>query len=200
MLDAINRALEFLVSGPAGVFTSISRAQVFAPQKHSVIYFDVPMQDSDRYRFVKSERAGSALQCWLDGKFVGYSQDSFLPAEFEITAHLESKWPSSSCLAGGGGGGQEQVLVPDVECILSVKCFRFCDGSYMEAQDMWWLSGIHREIVLYSKPACGGIWDYRYSTSLSFSDDAPHTPPAASICVEVEVRQGALARHMRARK
>lgn len=61
------------------------------------------------------------------------SQDSRLPAEFEITAYC------NPC-----GSGKENVL--------AVQVFRWSDGSYLEDQDHWWLSGIHRDVLLLAKP------------------------------------------------
>jgi beta-galactosidase len=69
----------------------------------------------------------SAFQVWVNGKEVGYSQDSRLPAEFEIT----------------------DFLVPG-ENLISALVFRFSDGSYLEDQDMWYLNGIFRDVYLYS--------------------------------------------------
>lgn len=69
----------------------------------------------------------SAFNVWLNGKFIGYSQDSMSPAEFEITDALI--------------GGQNQ---------LSVEVYRWSDGSYLEDQDMWRFSGIFRDVYLYS--------------------------------------------------
>ncbi|RLD00886.1 MAG: beta-galactosidase, partial [Chloroflexota bacterium] len=71
----------------------------------------------------------AALQVWVNGKKVGYSQDSRLPAEFEIT----------------------EFLVPG-ENLVSALVFRFSDGSYLEDQDMWFLNGIFRDVYLYSTP------------------------------------------------
>jgi beta-galactosidase len=61
------------------------------------------------------------------------SQDSRLPAEFEIT----------DCCHHSD---------PDKENVLSVQVMRWSDGSYLEDQDHWWLSGIHRDVLLMSKP------------------------------------------------
>jgi len=71
----------------------------------------------------------AAFQVWLNGNLLGYSQDSMLPAEFEITQHLES--------------GENQ---------LSVLVYRFCDGSFLEDQDMWYLNGIFRDVAIYQTP------------------------------------------------
>ncbi|MEJ2447092.1 MAG: glycoside hydrolase family 2 TIM barrel-domain containing protein, partial [Anaerolineales bacterium] len=73
--------------------------------------------------------AESAVRVWLNGQEVGYSQDSRLPAEFEITNQLAS--------------GENQ---------LSLLVYRFCDGSFLEDQDMWFLNGIFRDVYLYAVP------------------------------------------------
>ena len=71
----------------------------------------------------------SAFHLWCNGVWIGYSQDSRLPAEFDLTEHL---------LVG--------------ENRLKVVVFRFSDGSYLEDQDMWNLSGIFRSVSLLKKP------------------------------------------------
>lgn len=79
--------------------------------------------------FLSFESVDSAFYVWVNGKEVGYSQDSRLPAEFDITPYVHS--------------GQNT---------LAVQVMRYCDGSYLEDQDFWLLSGIQREVILYSKP------------------------------------------------
>ncbi|PML59020.1 beta-galactosidase [Vibrio lentus] len=71
----------------------------------------------------------SAFHLWCNGKWVGYSQDSRLPAEFDVSEYLQ---------AG--------------ENTLAVMVLRWSDGSYLEDQDMWWLSGIFRDVTLLRKP------------------------------------------------
>ena len=71
----------------------------------------------------------SAFHLWCNGIWVGYSQDSRLPSEFDLTPYL---------VAG--------------ENSLAVMVIRWSDGSYLEDQDMWWLSGIFRDVTLLSKP------------------------------------------------
>ena len=85
----------------------------------------------------------SAFYLWCNGNFVGYSQDSRLAAEFDLSEHLQS------------GENQIQALV-----------LRWCDGSYLEDQDMWWLSGIFRSVHLLHKPDTR-IDDFRISTELT---------------------------------
>jgi beta-galactosidase len=86
--------------------------------------------------------AGSALYVWVNGKKVGYSENSRLPAEFDITPFLQ--------------GGDN---------LLAVEVYRFSDGSYLEDQDMWRLSGIFRDVVLYHTPDVT-LWDFYVDASL----------------------------------
>ena len=51
--------------------------------------------------------------------------------------------------------------------MLSVQVLRWCDGSYLEDQDQWWLSGIHRHVRLYSKPSLLAISDYYYVSEVA---------------------------------
>lgn len=71
----------------------------------------------------------SAFHLWCNGHWVGYSQDSRLPAEFDLSPYLMD------------GTNQLTVIV-----------LRWSDGSYLEDQDMWWLSGIFRDVTLTRKP------------------------------------------------
>ena len=84
----------------------------------------------------------SAFHIWCNGQWVGYSQDSRLPAGFDLTDYLR---------AG--------------ENVLSVMVMRFCDGSYLEGQDMWNLSGIYRSVSLLAKPLAR-ISDFRVTAAL----------------------------------
>ena len=106
--------------------------------------FELPVSwiSDDRRVFVVFEGVDSAFYCWINGKFVGYSQDSRLPAEFDVTEYL---LPGTNLLAA-------QVM-------------RWSDGSYLEDQDHWWLSGIHRDVVLYVKEPTF-IADYVVSTNV----------------------------------
>ncbi|WP_306671637.1 sugar-binding domain-containing protein, partial [Endozoicomonas sp. ONNA2] len=84
----------------------------------------------------------SAFYLWCNGQAVGYSQDSRLAAEFDLTP----------CLLAGTNK-------------LCVMVLRWSDGSYMEDQDMWWLSGIYRSVRLLNKPA-QRLTDIRVTPSL----------------------------------
>lgn len=84
--------------------------------------------------FLVFEGVDSCLSVWLNDVYVGYSQDSCLSCEFDVT-DIISEWSGKS---------------PDH--LLSVMVSRFCDGSYLEDQDKWRLSGIYREVYLIRKP------------------------------------------------
>jgi beta-galactosidase len=88
------------------------------------------------------ESVDSAFYLWVNGQEVGYSQDSRLPAEFDVTPYVHA--------------GQNT---------LAVQVMRYCDGSYLEDQDMWLLSGIQRDVILYSKPKVS-LQDYVVRTKL----------------------------------
>ena len=79
---------------------------------------------------LRFDAVDAAFIAWLNGKYLGYSQDSRLPAEFDVT----------------------HALRVDGDNQLHVQVLRWCDGSYLEDQDHWWLSGIHRDVWLYRKP------------------------------------------------
>ena len=85
----------------------------------------------------------SAMYVWINGQEVGYSEDSFLPADFDITPYLVK--------------GQNK---------LAVKVLRWSDGSYLEDQDHWRLSGIQREVYLEAVPNTY-ISDYEVKASLT---------------------------------
>lgn len=85
---------------------------------------------------------GSAYKVWVNGKFLGYAEDSFLPSEFNISPYLQ---------AG--------------ENTISVWVIRWSDGSFLEDQDQWRMSGIHREVLLLAEPKIR-IADFFYQTKL----------------------------------
>ena len=98
-----------------------------------------------RHVYLKFDGVCSAFYVWVNGKFVGYSQDSMLPAEFYISPYLK-----------------------EGKNLLAVQVFRYSDGSYLEDQDMWFLSGIFRSVRLYALPELS-IRDFYLQTE--FSDD-----------------------------
>lgn len=84
----------------------------------------------------------SAFYCWVNGKFVGYSEDSRLPAEFIVTPYLKK--------------GKNK---------LAVEVYRYSDGSYLECQDFWRYSGIERDVWLLARPK-SRVQDFEVSARL----------------------------------
>jgi hypothetical protein len=111
--------------------------------------------------YLTFEGVDAAFYCHVNGTRVGYSQDSRLPAEFDIT----------------------DALVPGPTQLIGVQVLKWCDGSYLEDQDMWWLSGIYRQVTLTRKPAVS-IADYEVTPLLQFNNT---TGALASATVDVRV-------------
>lgn len=91
--------------------------------------FDLPSEWQDERVILHFGGVSSAFYLWVNGEKVGYSQGSALPAEFDVTDYLKT--------------GRNQI---------AVQVFRWSDGSYLEDQDHWRLSGIHREVLLLAEP------------------------------------------------
>jgi len=92
--------------------------------------FTVPESWAGRQVFIHFGAVNSAMYVWVNGREVGYSQGSKTPAEFNITSYLRP--------------GENN---------LSVQVYRWSDGSYLEDQDMWRMSGIERDVYLFSVPS-----------------------------------------------
>ena len=91
--------------------------------------FNLPAGWEDQRVFLHFDGIYSAAFVWVNGNKVGYTQGSANTAEFDITNYVRT--------------GENNI---------SVQVFRWCDGSYLEDQDMWRMSGIHRDVYLYSTP------------------------------------------------
>ena len=91
--------------------------------------FSIPDNWDGRQVFIQFGAVKSAMYLWVNGEKVGYSQGSKTPAEWDITKYLR---------AG--------------ENTLAVEVYRWSDGSYLECQDFWRISGIERDVFLYSTP------------------------------------------------
>jgi beta-galactosidase/beta-glucuronidase len=92
--------------------------------------FTAPAHWKGRQVFLAFDGVDSAFYCWINGKQVGYSQGSHMPSEFNITSFLK---PGRNTL--------------------DVQVFQWSDASYLEDQDMWRLSGIFRDVYLFSTPS-----------------------------------------------
>ena len=104
--------------------------------------FSIPAAWNNMNLILHFGGVSSAFKVWMNGKFVGYSEDSFLPSEFNITS-----------------------FVVEGENILSVEVIRWSDGSYLEDQDHWHLSGIQREVMILAEPLLR-IADFFWQTKL----------------------------------
>ena len=92
--------------------------------------FEVPLAWNGRRIFLTFDGVDSAFFVWVNGKKVGYSVNSRNPAEFDLTSYV----------------------TPGQKNLLAVEVYRYSAGSYMEDQDMWRLSGIFRNVTLWSTP------------------------------------------------
>ncbi|KAI1178335.1 glycoside hydrolase family 2 protein [Nemania sp. FL0916] len=126
-----------------------------------IFRFEVPdrLKDGSQWR-LRFEGVDSAFTVWVNGQEVGYSQGSRNPSEFDVSAFLEL----------------------DCENTLCVEVYQRCDGSYIEDQDQWWLSGIFRDVWLHSFPS-SHFEDFHIQTLLD--DDYVD----ADLAVEVTVNQ-----------
>ncbi|MGI9427162.1 MAG: glycoside hydrolase family 2 TIM barrel-domain containing protein [Bythopirellula sp.] len=110
--------------------------------------FEVPEDWQDKQIVLHFGGVSSAYFVYVNGQRIGYSEDSRLPAEFEISKHVK---PGNNTLA--------------------VKVFRWSDGSYLEDQDHWRMSGIHRDVLLLARPQAG-LQDFAVRTqAIANSDD-----------------------------
>ncbi|MCP4710566.1 MAG: beta-galactosidase, partial [Planctomycetes bacterium] len=129
------------------------------PEENSVgsyrTTFTVPAGWKNRQTFINFDGVDSAFYLWINGQKVGYSQGSRTPAEFNITKFLR-----------------------DGKNILAAEVYRYCDGSYLECQDMWRISGIFRDVYLHSTPQVH-IQDF-FLTS-DFDDDLVNATFTADI-------------------
>lgn len=107
--------------------------------------FTIPEGWVGRDVIIRFDGVYSAYYLWVNGEKVGYAEDSKLPSEFDITKYLKA--------------GENQ---------LAVEVYRWCDGSYLEDQDMFRFSGIYRDVTLIAMPR-RRINDFHYSTELTNS-------------------------------
>ncbi len=119
--------------------------------------FAVPPAWKDRKVYLHFEGVDSAFYVWVNGVKLGYHEDSRTPAEFDITQHLRPG-----------------------ENLLAVEVYRFGDGAFLEDQDMWRMSGVYRDVFLWST-APRHVRDFDVKTDL----DAEYRN--ATLAVEAEI-------------
>lgn len=124
--------------------------------------FNIPETWKDRLTFINFGAVKSAYYVWVNGQFVGFTEDAKTNAEFDLTPFVKV--------------GKNT---------LAVKVYRFSNGSYFECQDFWRLSGIERDVVVYSKPKLN-IADYEVCAGL----DSTYKKGTFQIDLNLENRTG----------
>lgn len=117
----------------------------FNPVGQYVKYFTVPEDWEGKPLYVSFQGVESAFALWMNGTYVGYSEDTFTPSEFDLTPYVK-----------------------DGENKLAVLVFKWCGGSFCEDQDFFRFSGIFREVCLYTVPKVH-VWDLKVQTLLDDS-------------------------------
>ncbi|MGL4374525.1 MAG: glycoside hydrolase family 2 TIM barrel-domain containing protein, partial [Turicibacter sp.] len=102
----------------------------FNPTASYVTYFEVPTNWNNQDVCISFQGVETAFNVWCNGEFVGYSEDSFTPSEFDLTPFVKI--------------GEKNKL--------AVQVYKYCSGSWLEDQDFWRLSGIFREVYLFTTP------------------------------------------------
>ena len=123
-----------------------------------VTFFDVTDEMLQKNLILHFGGVHSAMYVWVNGKKVGYSQNSMSPAEFDVTSFVKA--------------GRNK---------LAVEVYRWSDGSYLEDQDMWRLSGIFRSVQLWVRPKTH-ICDYKVAADLAPSKDIAFVRGRVSVC------------------
>lgn len=111
-----------------------------------VTYFDLEEALLGKELYLSFQGAESAIYVWVNGEFVGYSEDSFTPSEFLITPYVKEKNNK-----------------------LAVEVYKHCSGSWLEDQDFWRFSGIFREVFLYAVPEVH-VRDMKVTADYDYSD------------------------------
>lgn len=124
--------------------------------------FTLPESWKGRDVFIRFNGVEAGFYIWVNGKKVGYSEDSYLPAEFNLTPYL----------------------VPGKN-VLAVEVYRFTDGSFLECQDMWRFSGIFRDVFLWSAPTTQ-IRDFFFRTDL----DEAYRNATVDLDIEITGKKG----------
>ncbi len=128
--------------------------------------FSIPEKWSGRRIYLNFGAVKSAYYVWVNGQFVGYTEDAKTNSDFDITA-----------------------MVRTGKNTLAVKCFRFSNGSYFECQDFWRISGIERDVFVYSKPSLN-VYDYEVHAGL----DNTYSNGKLSVDVKVQCAKEMLAK------
>lgn len=140
----------------------------FNPTASYVKYFHVPVSMTGQRLFLSFQGVESAFALWMNGHYIGYSEDSFTPADFELTPFLVN--------------GENK---------LAVQVFKWSSGSWCEDQDFFRFSGIFRDVFLYIKPLVH-VDDLRIRTELTDDFRSAVVQLDLNICFENMWETGAL--------
>ncbi len=121
--------------------------------------FTVPASWAGREVFINFDGVDSFFYLWINGRYVGFSKNSRNPAEFDITRFLK---PGKN--------------------VVAAEVYRFSDGSYLEDQDMWRLSGIFRSVAIHSKDETH-VRDLFVTTTPAVSEDSGQWKLSAAVDV-----------------
>jgi beta-galactosidase len=147
-------------------------------------WFSIPDTWKEREVFIHFAGVKSAFYIWINGQFVGYSEDSKTPAEWDITKYLK-----------------------DGKNSIALEVYRWSDGTWLECQDMWRISGIEREVFLYSTPKVrirdfwvkadltNGYSDGKFTVEVELKNHLPNADiKNLSVVVELWDKTGAIVR------
>ena len=121
---------------------------------------EIPANWDDKEIIAHFGSVTSNMYLWVNGKYVGYSEDSKLEAEFNLTPYLK----------------------PGQKNLIAFQVFRWCDGTYLEDQDFFRYSGVGRDCYLYTKDAKHQIADIRVTPDL----DENYKDGSLSVCLETK--------------
>lgn len=105
-------------------------------------YFEISKEKLDNRNIIRFHGVDSGFHFWINGEFAGFSKGARHTAEFEITK-----------------------LLNEGMNLIALEVYQWTDGTYLEDQDMWWLSGIFRDVELITSPK-DGIFDFHINTDL----------------------------------
>lgn len=132
--------------------------------------FEIPLTWKNRQVLIHFDGVESAYYLYINGQKVGYSENSYSPSEFNITKYLKA--------------GKNTI---------GVQVYRFSDGSYLEDQDFWRLSGIFRNVFLYATQDLR-VLDYKIETDL----DATYTDAKFKINLQLSCEKGVIKKEPKA--
>lgn len=161
----VNHPYEFVERDPRTRYPKME--QPWLPEENPVgVYrreIDIPEEWSDREIFLSIDGAKSGVYVYINGKEVGYSEDSKTAAEFRINPYVK---PGKNSLV--------------------LKIFRWSTGSYLECQDFWRISGIERDVYLWSQPKTS-LRDFRVKSTLddNYKNGIFELKPPLAITAEV---------------